>query len=597
MIGWVGQLKKLKRDKEKIIERVKKNIEQEFSVSQEQIIAWKDSIEFLEKNLSEKYDEIYLAMEYSIPRLNRKRPDILLFFEKEIVVLEFKMKTLPKEADILQLIGYCENIRKYHKETWKKSYTIKGYLVLTKSFDESIKRKFKIEILSNLNFKKLCFKQNFMDKESVRVWLTSEYEPLPDIITGAIEIFKKRRLPQIKSIEDSVLKGTKDKIKEILDNNLSNKQLIIIAGVPGAGKTLLGLQINYEYNELQKKAIYLSGNGPLITILKKELKNEATITGILTYTKEYSQKNRYPQEEIIIFDEAQRAWDKSKYGDISEVEALLKIGNKIYLEKNKITIIALIGFGQEIYKGEEKGINLWIEELKKEEYKDWKVYCPQQLEKIFYRENNYFVKELFFDTSIRNDFIDITNFKNYLLKFQITKEIKEKLKEELKNLYEQGYQLYITRELQHVLKALSRKEKDIRLIGSSGIDDKRYQEIFQKFMRSFLRGDNDIYSWYKNRDENIIATEFVVQGLDIDFPIVIFGGDYVIKNKKWIITNLMKSDKKNIFRTKNEKILARNIYNVLLTRGRKGMLLYLDKSILQLDELYQLFKEIGVIDL
>lgn len=595
MVGWVGQFKELKSNKEDIIKILKKRIEKEFPVSNEQVEAWKDSIEFLEKNLSSKYDELYLAMEYTLPRLNRKRPDILLFFEKEIVILEFKMKNLPKQSDILQLIGYCENIKKYHGETWREKYKLKGYLVLTKSFNGNIENIFGIDIISN--FKKIDFNDKFLEKEKVKVWLKSEYEPLPDIVTGAIEIFKNKRLPKIKNIEDSFLKETKDRIKQILDENLSKKQLILIAGVPGAGKTLLGLQINYEYNELYRNSIYLSGNGPLITILKKELENEVSITGILTYTKEYSQKDIFPKEEIIIFDEAQRAWDKSKYGKISEVEALLKIGNKIYQKRNKVTIIALVGFGQEIYKGEEKGIGLWLEELEKEEYRDWNIYCPEKLEKKFFRQNPYFCKELFLNTSIRNDFIDITAFKNNLLKFEITNEIKEKLTIELEKLYQQGYQLYITRDLQKVLKALKEKRKDIGLIGSSGIDDRVYRKIFQKPMKSYLKSDEDIYSWYKNRDENIIATEFVVQGLDIDYPIVIFGGDYTLKANRWTITQLMKNDKKEIFKEKGEKRLARNIYNVLLTRGRKGMLLYLDKKISLLDELYFLLKDIGVIEI
>lgn len=595
MIGWVGKIGKLKNDKERIIEKLSENIGKEFTISKEQLEAWRDSIEFLEKNLDRAYDELYIAMEYTLPRLNRKRPDILLFFEKEIVVLEFKMKSLPQKNDIIQLIGYCENIRKYHKETWKQKYKIKGYLVLTKGNKGSVDNVFGVDIVSE--FKNISFSKKFMKKEKIISWISSEYEPLPKIVDGAIEIFKYKRLPKIKNIESSILKRTKDKLKDILDKNIVDKNLVLIAGVPGAGKTLLGLQINYEYNEKNKKTIYLSGNGPLITILKKELENESSITGVLTYTREYSQNNRFPQEEIIIFDEAQRAWDVERYGKMSEVEALLKIGNKIYKQQNKVTIIALIGFGQEIYKGEEKGINLWIEELNKEQYMDWKLYCPTELKKILFRENSYFYEELFLNTSIRNDFIDITNFKNRILKFVISKKIKEDLKVDVENLYQQGYQIYITRNLQKILNISSKKYRDIRLIGSSGIEDKRYGDIFQKTMQSYLKSEDDIYSWYKNNDSNMIATEFVVQGLDIDYPIVIFGGDYIIKNNEWIVTEFMKGEKNKIFKKKGVKILARNIYNVLLTRGRKGMILYLDQNMKLLDELYGLFKEIGIIEL
>lgn len=596
MVGWVGQFRELKSDKEKIINILKKEIEKEFCVSNEQILAWDDSIEFLKNNLDSQYDDLYLAMEYTLPRLNRKRPDIILFFEKEILVLEFKMKSFSKKSDVLQLVGYCENLKKYHKKTWENSYQVKGYLVLTKGTGKFVDNIFKIDIINK--FENINISHNFMSKEEVKLWLNSEYEPLPNIITGAVQIFKNKRLAKIKSIEDSFLRITKEKVKDILDTNLSEKRLVLVAGVPGSGKTLLGLQLNYEYNEMNRKSIYLSGNGPLITILKKELENEALITGILTYTKEYSQNRIYPKEEIIIFDEAQRAWDKNKYGKVSEVEALLKIGNKIYQKKNKVTIVALIGFGQEIYKGEEKGIFLWIEELMKEKFKDWKLYSPLKLNQKLLRDNMYYMKELFLDISIRSDFIDITSFKNNLLKFEITDEIENQLKNDVEKLYQKGYQLYITRDLKKILKIVKfNKYKDIALISSSGVDEGIYQNIFKRNMKTFLKTDDEIYSWYKQRDESTIATEFVVQGLDIDYPIIIFGGDYVLKNKKWIITNFLKKDKKNIFKNKKTEILIRNIYNVLLTRGRKGAILFLDENIKLLDELYCFLKSIDILEL
>lgn len=131
------------------------------------------------------------------------------------------------------------------------------------------------------------------------------------------------------------------------------------------------------------------------------------------------------------------------------------------------------------------------------------------------------------------------------------------------------------------------------ILGSSGVEEKKYKEIFHKNVKTHLTF-TESYSWYKNRENIVVATEFVVQGLDIDYPLVVFGGDYYLENGEWKISKMATKKKSGVFLDSDK--LFRNIYNVLLTRGRKGMLLYFPEDIGELKELAQRVKDIGIIE-
>lgn len=596
-IGWSGKFKELKEQKDKIVVTLVKYIEKNFEVSESQKNAWKDSINFLIENLQDKYNDLYLGMEYTLPRMGGKRPDVILFFHNEIVILEFKMKEKYSKEDILQVIEYQESLKKYHEETWKRNYFVKSYLVLTKNFNDEIEEEYGVKILNNKSFfNSFIENKSFMKELDVKSWIKSNYAPLPEVIEGAINLFKNNKLPDIKNIDDSVLMETEKTIKNLLNKRKGKKQVILVAGVPGSGKTLLGLKFNYFNNEKGISTIYISGNGPLINILQNELgQDKGLITSILNYTNTYYNLNFSPREEVIIFDEAQRAWNEKeiKGNKLSEVAILLEIGNRIFLEKNSATIIALVGFGQEIHNREEEGIKLWFKELEKDRYSDWSFYIPKNNIKLE-NKNICILDSLYINTSIRSDFINITEFKNlFLNKKKETSEEKNKLKKSVEELYKKGYRLYWTKKLETVEKYLKCFQRKSGILGSSGVEEKKYKEIFHKNVKTHLTL-NESYSWYKNRENTVVATEFVVQGLDIDYPLVVFAGDYYLENGEWKISKMVKKKKLNIFLDSNK--LFRNIYNVLLTRGRKGMLLYFPEEIGELKELVQRVKETGVIE-
>lgn len=156
----------------------------------------------------------------------------------------------------------------------------------------------------------------------------------------------------------------------------------MINGVPGAGKTAVGQSIVFEENKNGKaQAVYLSGNGPPVEVLRYQINQvgnsayigENAIQGIKEFKASFFYNNtKVPEQSILIFDEAQRAWDAKKLGrSFSEPEGLFKVGEKIFKENGYAVIIGLYGNGQVIYKGEEAGLSLWENALKA--HSDWNV--------------------------------------------------------------------------------------------------------------------------------------------------------------------------------------------------------------------------------
>ena len=165
--------------------------------------------------------------------------------------------------------------------------------------------------------------------------------------------------------------------------------LVLVTGVPGAGKTLVGLQFVYEshFGESSDKqrAVFLSGNGPLVKVLQHTLKSRVFVQDVLGFLKTYGgSRGALPREHVWVFDEAQRAFDAEmameKRGEpISEPEDFLRLGEKL---DSWALMVGLIGEGQEINRGEEAGIAQWNDALATMD-KPWHVHCPPSLAPIF----------------------------------------------------------------------------------------------------------------------------------------------------------------------------------------------------------------------
>ncbi|WP_298830102.1 DNA/RNA helicase domain-containing protein [uncultured Planococcus sp.] len=562
--------------------------------------AWKDSFIMLNTHLSElKKFQVYMIFEYVLPREGGRRPDLLIVTSSEVLVIEFKEKARFQQADVDQVSAYTRDIQHYHQKSLEKK--VISYLVPT----QAIGRKRIIHHVTAISpdlllsdIKAYCansFSGNIED------WLNSSYEPLPSIVEAAKLIYSNKKLPSIHRANSSGLPEALAELQSIVHRaKKDNKKVLILAtGIPGSGKTLLGLQFVYEtyLDEETKSAIFLSGNGPLVQVLQDALESKVFIQPLRNFIKHYgfNETNASP-ERIIVFDEAQRAWDREQVNakhrhDASEPELLIQIADKI---QGWTVVLGLVGEGQEIHIGEEAGISQWAEAVTNSEG-DWEIYSPSKLQKNFkdlQREITYSDK-LDLNTSLRSHIAeDVSQFATMLLGGSL-----DEAGTLLQNIYDQQFSIYLTRDLEKAKRYVKNRyfedqNKRYGLIASSR------SKILPRFGvdTSFQGTSNvNIAKWFNEDPLNAesgcslktVATEFSCQGLELDFPIVSWGEDLVWKNGKWSSNNHRNP------KAKDAHLLRINSYRVLLTRGRDGMIIYIPQDP-QLDETYKLFKMMGL---
>lgn len=586
-----------------------------FSVEESQVKSWRSSIRFLYEQLYEyKHEELYIIFEYFLPLEGGRRPDVLILYQDRVIILEFKNKVVCDEDDIQQAIEYREDIKNYHKYTIEHKLKVDSYIVLTKrEIDQDTNG---IKVLHKNNFKQYVnMEENkLIQKEEVRKFIESEYEPLPHILKATHDLFKEGRLPFINNIKDSEIEESYSLLKKIIFSNITSdnkKNIIFIGGVPGSGKTLIALKLLYKYNnwikdnsEYDGKAIYISGNASLANVLQQQIGKELEdisygkgyIKGAKDFKEEYADPFKVVPYNIILFDEAQRAWDEKKMNmsGVTQPGLLLRICNRIYKEQGNVNIVCLIGEGQYIHEGEEDGINLWANELMNN-YKDYMVHMPLEFTKYFKGVNNINpYKSLYLNTSIRNNFIDTSNFIESILKCD-----KEKASDELKKIKQQGFSIKVSRKFYNCEKYVYKKGKEglkYGIIVSSKSDTRYIKTVINKNKFTSYIDARNAGKWFLEdcTKLEIGASEFACQGLEIDLPIVIFADDYYIKKGKFFVNRPRLV--RQIDKYKSPEQIMENIYRVLLSRSRKGMIIFIPNDRF-LDETYNFFKDIGILDL
>ncbi len=542
---------------------------------------WEDCYVFLQNHLDVKrWGNFPILMEYMMPE-SQKRADVILLGQKQVLILECKMKNGEiAEKDITQAAGYQKSIQIYHRYTAEHNMKVSAYLTYTLE-----------KPMGNLSVFPWVWRENFapmleemlgddipMSMEEAMAWLHSPCDCLQHLIDAAVKLFENGELPQIKSIKDSDIQGTLDVIHQVIDQK-SGKNIVFVTGVPGAGKTLVGLKILYDYlkqdaelDEGKKKPVFLSGNDPLVNILQHALDNR-----LIMPMKDYK-KNAYnqviPINQVIIFDEAQRAWDCGDYNVPGDTEAkkILAIGDKVAKEYGTVTILCLIGNGQAIHYNEETGMPIWQEALKGRE--DWQVFIPDVLEPEFPEVKHQSESCLYLDVSIRNDFINVSPWVEAVLSADL-----RQANNEYRKLISQGFRLgflYHVTQLHRFPDILAREYQDWHtgLVVSSHLNNRSHEKaIFgPQYQGSYVEA-TQAYKWFTEDSKNLVkgASEFLIQGIEMDWPIVALGGDYYMKNGRWTMDAAAKFDR----RIKNPQEIMKNTYRVLFTRSRKGMMLYI----------------------
>ncbi|MFK4392269.1 hypothetical protein CN563_24755 [Bacillus sp. AFS026049] len=568
--------------------------------SPEQLDAWLDSYEVLQNSLKPfVHKDWHIIFEYILPREGGRRPDVLLLLPGQVVVLEFKKRTWVDDADWEQLSSYVRDLSYYHETIGRYNLKVRGILIPTlwKSIDcrpiES--RGLYISSCSGLTtFLTVLARTSTGTSLNSSQFLQSSYEPLPTIIEAARTIMKKEPLPNIRAVNNTNIPKTLEILHSIIQEarTTQTNHLALVTGVPGAGKTLVGLLLSHEV----PNTVYLSGNGPLVEVLQDSLGNKTFIQSLYSFKREYSDLLTVPKEQILIFDEAQRAWDHQKMKkNYSEPDIMVKIAQN---KKEWSVIVGLIGEGQEIHDGEEGGLSLWNQAIKQG---NWNVNSTTELVGQFPDAISHKTSQsLNLNTSLRSH--GALNLHKWVL--DLLNGQHQDLQKQTEKLYLDRYSIYVTRSLDDARKFATKRYhlqgKQTGLMASSrrAFDNGRRRDYpfveglprSQRYQKStHVAYYNDSESDYYSSNLSYAATEFDSQGLELDLTIVCWGYDLRWSGRQWHNHFTHHS-------LKNPNQIRLNCYRVLLTRGRDGTILYIPDDRL-LDSTYTLFKEIGVKEL
>ena len=611
----------LKQDEITIFGEIVSN--DQFSAQDLQKNTWKREIEILKRELS-YFESGHILFEYTIPRIGN-RVDNVFIYKGIIFLLEFKVgeKTYPNYA-IEQVTDYALDLNSFHKESHNK--LLVPILVSTEATEESQEIK---EIRKNILETYCCNELNIHNyiQEIVEnynkyefnpiEWVNSIYMPTPTIIEAAQVLYNGHNVKDISRNDASAinLNKTTEEINKIIDSSKTNnrKSICFITGVPGAGKTLAGLNIAIERQKIDKgeHAVFLSGNGPLVDVLREALarddveRNKTTKKESLRKAEEFIQKihhfrddaistNEAPFEKVVIFDEAQRAWDKENLKDfmgrkkgvknfeMSEPDFLISILDR---HKDWAVIICLVGGGQEINKGESEGIAGWFEAIRNK-YKNWDVYISNKIIEEEYLKGknfnelvkniNYIEKEnLHLSVSLRSFRSEkVSNFVKLLLDNDIPNA------SELYKEIRKDYPIFLTRDINTAkawIKTKAKGSERYGMIASSGAKRLRKYGIWiqnkVEAEKWFLNPKNDIRSSYFLEET---ATEFDIQGLELDWTIVCWDAN-LRYNQNFEYYNFTGDSWKNI--NKEEiRVYLKNTYRVLLTRARQGFIIFVPQG-------------------
>ncbi|MBP9903484.1 MAG: DUF2075 domain-containing protein, partial [Verrucomicrobia bacterium] len=399
----------------------------------------------------------------------------------------------------------------------------------------------------------------------------------------------------------------------------SVKSICLVTGVPGAGKTLVGLDIATQHTDKDNAlhSVFLSGNGPLVAILREALardkvrreaeagrkkkKGEAMsevklfIQNVHHFRDEcLIDLSRPPVEHVAIFDEAQRAWNleqtaafmlrkKQRPGFAqSEPEFLISCLDR---HQDWAVVICLVGGGQEINTGE-AGIEEWVHALQKT-FPDWHIHISPRLheeeygagrvlEKLNGRANVNYNADLHLGVSMRSFRAEnVSALVKHVLDHNVS-EARDVLAE-----LTARYPFVITRDLARAkawLKTQARGTERYGMVVSSQAQRLKPHAIDVKSpmdpIHWFLDGKEDVRSSFYLED---VATEFHVQGLEVDWACVVWDGDFRYAHTGWQHFSFVGDRWKHI-RTAERQVYLKNAYRVLLTRARQGMVVVIPEG-------------------
>jgi hypothetical protein len=599
----------------------------EFPLEMTQRDAWLAEIQILKSVLAPYEGAGQVYFEFSIPRLGR-RIDVVVIVQSVIFVLEFKVNEsefTSSAAD--QVCDYALDLKNFHETS--HDLPIAPVLIATEAKASTLP----VEVTTYHDRTLVPIRTNSAGLASVietvlkvvggktiapTDWESGRYCPTPTIIEAATALYSGHSVADIsrKEADAQNVTLTTDAISSIISAAKSNsrKAVCFVTGVPGAGKTLVGLDIATKHIDQSSElySVFLSGNGPLVAILRealardkvrreREFGRKAKKGQVSSEVKLFIQNvhnfrdeclidsQKPPIEHVALFDEAQRAWNKEQTSafmrrkkkvanfDKSEPEYLISCLDR---HRDWAVVVCLVGGGQEINTGE-AGISEWIESLLRL-FPEWHIYISsrltdseyaagQALDRLVTRPHVEFRDELHLAVSMRSFRAENVS----LLVKQILDLQPDEARQTLRRIGER-YPIVVTRNLQSAKNWVRSQARGTERYGIVASSEAQRLKPYAIDVRApmdpihwFLDGKNDVRSSYYLED---VATEFHVQGLELDWACVTWDGDFRHTSTGWDHWSFC-GDRWNRIRKPERKTYLKNAYRVLLTRARQGMVI------------------------
>ncbi|RMF16712.1 MAG: DUF2075 domain-containing protein [Alphaproteobacteria bacterium] len=595
-----------------------------FALEHQQRGAWLGQIRLLKKALS-GLDRGHVLFEFAIPRMG-KRADVVLLVDGVVFVLEFKVGARQFDRSAIEQVhDYALDLKNFHKGS--HDLPIVPVVLATEAENsEPSEVRFaadgvaepvlaRAEHLPSLIAR--CVEATSSETIDVKSWLSSGYQPTPTIVEAAQALYQDHAVEEIARSDAGAvnLRETADCISEIIERSKreGRKSICFVTGVPGAGKTLAGLNIATKRakEHSDEHAVFLSGNGPLVTVLREALardevarkgtkKTEALrrvssfIQNIHHFRDEALRSPGPPHEKVAVFDEAQRAWTRdqasrfmqTKRGhmgfDMSEPEFLISVMDR---HKDWCVIVCLVGGGQEINTGE-AGLREWLSALD-ERFRGWDIYASDRLEAGGYVTDET-SRRLLHQLPVRRRpelhlSVSMRSFRAEALSSFIGHVVDNRL-EAARKAYreiEDRFPIWLTRDLSVArawLRSVARGSERFGLVASSGGYRLRPEGLHVKAKIDpatwFLNDRFDVRSSYYLEE---VATEFDIQGLELDWVGVCWDADFRHNGSDWQFFNFRGTTWQRV-NQEERQLYLRNAYRVLLTRARQGMVIFVPEG-------------------
>ena len=591
--------------------------------------AWLEQIRLLQAGLAATPDA-WLALEMTIPRMG-KRADAVVLLDGIVFVLEFKIGADAFTADaIAQVTDYALDLKNFHAGSHDR--VIIPVVVASQARPRAVQLSLWPDDVAEPIFSNGAELGAFLQATVRRfgqqapldpaTWLESGYKPTPTIIEAAQALYRAHRVEEITRADAGArnLTVTTARLNAIIEEAKARHQKVIcfVTGVPGAGKTLAGLNLITQRTQAhgEEHAVFLSGNGPLVEVLREALARDrrdngdengqavtlsdarrdvkAFIQNIHHFRDHYLGSDQVPDDHVIAFDEAQRAWNRDKLAKTmrekhgirdfqqSEPELLLSILDR---HQDWCAVICLIGGGQEINDGE-AGLSEWFAALARH-YPGWRVFTSDHLIHGDYSWGHDLASMIAdMDHSLEPDLhlsVAVRSFRAEKLSAFVNAVIAgtdAAAREIYADIHAQ-YPIALTRDLAQArdwLRGKARGSERFGLVASSGALRLKPDGIYAKARIDapnwFLNDRDDVRASFYLED---VATEFAIQGLELDWVGVCWDSDFRRTAGRWACHDFQGTKWRNVHDPSRLRYHA-NAYRVLLTRARQGMVIYVPKG-------------------